>query len=352
MSNPLAARRAAALQLAFALAGLLLVPLVLRAANRAVNAPLPAPTYLPALEGPRDRIPFDAVPIGQLQTLNPGYVVIGDSMAGSRIEPKLFGQLTGERIAPLLQPGTGSAWWYLALKNWVIASGIHPRCTFLFFRDTNLTNALFRLDEPFRWSIDRVAHDREDEVNAVIASRDGGGLYRVRAAVDRAYEASATRTWLEPAVNTWPARLLLPYRRPRIAFMERLNERFGLSHLRPMEAADMQAAEDRDADFDRFVGRSFLPLMLRDARQAGLRLCFVRVQRRPSGGRPPLQSAALRRYVAALQAYLEANGALFHDDTGDPLQTIDLYADGDHLSHEGRRRYTAIFYNRLRAVFP
>ena len=31
---------------------------------------------------------------------------------------------------------------------------------------------------------------------------------------------------------------------------------------------------------------------------------------------------------------------MFHDDTGDPQQTLDLYEDGDHLSREGRRRYT------------
>jgi hypothetical protein len=325
---------------------------VLRVANRALNPPRLQATYLPALEGPRERIPFDAEPIGQLAGMNPGYVVIGDSMAGSRIEPRLLGRLTSERIAPLLQPGTGSAWWYLALKNWVIPSGIRPRCTFIFFRDTNLTNALFRLDDQFRWSVDRVARDREDEVNAVVATRQAGPLFRVSAAVDRAYEAPETRQWLEPALNEWPARLMLPYRRPRAAFMTQLNDRFGLAHLRSMEAADIQAAEDRDADFDAFIDKSFLPLMIRDARQAGLTLCFVRAQRRPSGGRPPAQSDALKQYVADLKVYLEANGALFHDDTGDPQQTIDLYADGDHLSRDGKVRYTEIFYNRMRPLFP
>jgi hypothetical protein len=349
--DPRAARRAGVWQLALALAGLLVVPFGLRAVNRLVQPPPAQATYLPALEGPRERIPFDPVPIGELAAMNPGYVVIGDSMAGSRIEPKLLTQLTGERIAPLLHPGTGSAWWYLALKNWVIAANIHPRCTFIFFRDTNLTNALFRLDDQFRWAVDRVAHDREDEVNAVIASRRGG-LFQVRAAVERTYGASEARRWLEPAVTEWPARVLLPYRRPRAAFMEQLNDRLGLAHLRPTDAADMQAVEDRDADFDRFANKSFLPLMLRDARQAGLPLCFVRVQRRPVGGRPPAQSRALTQYVASLKRYIEANGALFHDDTGDPELSIDLYEDGDHLSRAGRRRYTEIFYNRLRAIFP
>jgi len=37
----------------------------------------------------------------------------------------------------------------------------------------------------------------------------------------------------------------------------------------------MQATEDREADFDRFVDSSVLPLMLREARQAGLPLVLV-----------------------------------------------------------------------------
>src|SRR5207245_5162663 len=64
---------------------------------------------------------------------------IGDSMAGSRIDPDLFTRLTSRRIAPLLYAGSGPAWWYLALKNWVIASGIHPHAVTQFFRDRKST---------------------------------------------------------------------------------------------------------------------------------------------------------------------------------------------------------------------
>jgi hypothetical protein len=341
----------AALQLALALVALLVVPLGLRAANRAQHAPRLQPTYLPALEGPRVREPFESAPIADLARLNPGYVVIGDSMAGTRIEPRRLGELAGRPVAPLLEPGSGPAWWYLALKNWVVPSRIHPGCVFIFFRDTNLTNALFRLDDQFRWSLDMVAGDREDAVNAVIASRRRDALYRLRSAVDETYQASQARQWIEPAMTEWPARLVVPYRRRRAAFMQKLNERFGLGHLRPMEAADMQEAEDRDADFDAYVGRSFLPLTIDEARRHDLTLCFVRVQRRPVGGHPPAQSPAMQRYIASLRRYIESHGAIFHDDTGDPALTLDMYKDGDHVAAASRRRYTEIFYERLARVF-
>lgn len=328
----------------------LIVPFVIRIANAAHGVPVVTPSYLPALEGPRVRDRFDPTPIGELAGMQPGLVVIGDSMAGTRVDPKRLTELSGLRIAPLLSAGSGSAWWYLVLKNWVIASGIHPRYVLIFFRDTNLTSVMYRLDEQFRWMVDFVAHDREDELNSVIASATQGPWYRVPMAVDTAYGADDARRWMEPGLSDTIGRALIPSHRKRTEFMTNMNARFGLDHLRPMEAADLQAAGDREADFGRYVNRSLLPLMLRDARAAGLTLLFVRVQRRPVGGQPPYQSPSLRRYIRDLQAYIESQGGKFHDETGDTAITLDMYEDGDHIGRDFRRLYTGILFERLRPL--
>ena len=343
-------RRVALAQLLIAAAGLLVLPLALRAANRLHPSAALKPSYLPALEGPRERAPFEADRLPALRGLNPTWVVIGDSMAGSRIDPALLSERTGGRTAPLLYAGSSPAWWYLVLKNWVIPSGIRPRAVIVFFRDTNLTNVLFRIDAT--WSLDTAALDREDELNAAVARRRGTMFYQVRDRFDRLYEAEQARRWIEPAITGWPAAAMISSPLKRTAFLQQLNDRFGLEHLRPMDAADMQATEDREANFDEFVDKSTLPLMLRDARNAGLALVLVRVQRRPLDNRPPSQSAALQRYVSKLATYVTANGGIFFDDTGDPAQTLDWYEDGDHLSREGRRRYTEAFATRLRQRFP
>jgi hypothetical protein len=91
--------------------------------------------------------------------------------------------------------------------------------------------------------------------------------------------------------------------------------------------------------------------MLRDASRAGLKLCFVRVQRRPVGGRPPVQSERLRKYVGDLRRYVEARGGAFHDDTGDPAMTLEMYEDGDHIARHARDRYTTLFFERLQPLF-
>jgi hypothetical protein len=140
--------------------------------------------YLPVFPGHRSR-PFHAARIPELRQMDPGAVVIGDSMAGTRIDERVLSQLSGVPVAPLLQAGSGSAFWYLALKNWVIASGITPRVVFIFFRDTNLTDVMFRLDDQYRWSLDMVAGETEDELNDVVQSALDGPFYAVHQAAER-----------------------------------------------------------------------------------------------------------------------------------------------------------------------
>jgi hypothetical protein len=327
---------------------MLIVPVSVRVAFRSGEADATRVPYLSVFEGHRAGA-FHAHRLPELQRMNPGYVVIGDSMAGTRINERVLSELAGMPVAPLLQAGTGPAFWYLALKNWVIASGIKPRVVFIFFRDTNLTDTMFRLDEQFRWSLDMVAGEREDELNDVVASTLQGPFHAVHDAVERVYGGDRARRVVEPALTRAPVTWITSSRRRQAELLTYANARFGLEHLRVMEAADMAA--DAGTDFQQAVNQSVLPLMLRDARRHGVTLCFVRVQRRPIGGQPPPQSSALRRYVGDLRDYLEARGAAFHDDTGDPAMTLDMYGDGDHIARHARDRYTTMFFERLRPLF-
>lgn len=339
------ARRRGALDLTALIILTFLLPLSLRVITATAVGEPPRLPYLPVFEGTRE-IPFNADRLDELQRLKPGAVIIGDSMAGTRIDDRLLGRLSGRPVALLLQAGSGSVFWYLALKNWVIPSGIKPRTVFIFFRDTNLTDTMFRLDEQ---ALGHVALEREDEVTAVVETSLRPRWHQLHDLSERAYQPGRVRRWLEPRLQAWPASVITTSRRRQAALRQQVNERFALDRLRRMEAADV--AVDAGADFDKALERSVLPLMFRDAARAGLTLCFVRIQRRPVNGKPPDQTKALRQYIAELRGYVEAHGGLFRDDTGDPAMTLDLYEDGDHISVQGKPRYTAIFYDRLRSLF-
>jgi len=304
-----------------------------------------SPSYLPALEKTRVRRPFDTGVVPGLQQMAPGFVIIGDSMAG-RVHFDRLRDLTGEEVAPILQNATGSAYWYLAFKNFVVASGVKPKWTLVFFRDTNLTDPMFRLSGAYRSTLDEVALDREDELNRIVAARATGPWHTIYGLIDRVYGAERARAWLEPHVASWPARVVADATRAP-ALLTRINDAFSLDHLRPMAQADLEAAADRDADFATNAKTSVLPGFVTLARERGVRVCFIRVLRRPVDGAPPVESAALRRYVADLRAYLGDEGACFLDDRDDPRLLSIPYEDGDHIKREGTVRYTELLVERL-----
>jgi hypothetical protein len=338
----------AVLQIAAVLLGLAAVPLLWRPVFQ-LWAPAEAratPSYLPALEPARARQPFNPVPIDELRAFPPGIVVIGDSMA-ARIHKRRLEQLSRTVVAPLLRNATGSAHWYLIFKNYVVASGVRPKAVIVFFRETNLTDPMFRLGDSLRGNADPLAHDIEPELNAAVAARTQGAWFRAHSAVDRLYGVERTRSWLEPELAALPARAVAGSDSRQL--LGELNTSFALDRLRTAVAADMASVAGESLDFDRDVNRSVLPAFLALAREHDIKLIFVRVLRRPEGGRVSPESAALQQYIRDLGAYLEANGAVFRDDRYYPGMASLPYDDGDHISRVAMVPYTELFFEQMAA---
>lgn len=334
-----------------AIATLIVFPLSLRAVNRLMLSETPSAGYLPSLELRRVHEPFDQGIVNRLRYGNPAWVFIGDSMLGTRIDPTHLGQIstTGNEIVSFLyRAATGPAWWYLAFKNQLVASGVKPRCVFFFFRDTNLTDTMWRLAGLYGRDLDWVATAQEPELDRLVAARTRGIWSRAYSAVNRAYEIDIATMWMEPLVRRWFLYWRFPVTEERQHFESTADQAFGLEYLRSDVGSDLEASAER-ADFARDLPTSVLPLILDLAEREDLHVCFVRVQRRPENGQPPPQPAALQRYVADLAAYVQSRGASFRDDTDDPELTLDMYADGDHV--KDRRRYTDIFHRRMATLF-
>ena len=337
-----------ALSLAVVLAGTLLVPLGLRALNGALPGTAVRESYLPTVETPRPREPFDQAAADAVRDVQPQFVVIGDSMAGIRIDPLQLSRQARTSVVGLYQQGSPVAYWYLAFKNLAIENDLkNLRGAIFFFRDDQLTTQV----QVTPGSLDRVAKQREPELDRVLAANRLGGFSEVHRAARNAYQFDRTRVWLEPkllgAPSTYALRATANKALTAPELVNAINtEVFALDRLRPFEAADLAAADARALDFDANVDDSLLPEIIRLAERSKIKLAFIRVQRRPSADGPPPQSSELRAYVAALKGYLEARGAYFHDDWGDPDEPLSEYADGDHLTAEGRIRYTQRFAER------
>jgi hypothetical protein len=340
-------KRGQVLSLLLVLAGTLVVPLGLRAVNGALPGADVRESYLPSVETPRSREPFDHAAAGVIREVQPEFVVIGDSMAGIRIDPLQLTRATRTRVIGLYQQGSPVAYWYLVLKNLVVENDLKSiRGAIFFFRDDQLTTQV----QVTPGSLDRVARDREPELDRALAADRLGAFSEVHRAARNVYQFDRTRTWFEPLFNRWPAAVVRPDQ-PLELISAMNSDVFALDKLRNFEGSDLAASTNASLDFAANVGDSLLPEMLRLAERSNIRLAFIRVQRRPAPDGPPPQSDALKKYVEDLKAYLSARNAYFHDDWGDPDEPLSAYADGDHLTGQGRIHYTARFAEKHARFF-
>jgi hypothetical protein len=95
-----------------------------------------------------------------------------------------------------------------------------------------------------------------------------------------------------------------------------------------------------------------LPLLLSEARDSGIRVCLIRVLRRPVGNASPDEPPALTQYSADLRAFVEAHGGVYFDDREDPVLADLPYADGDHVAREAREPYSRRLWEKLQTIEP
>ncbi|MCP5113513.1 MAG: hypothetical protein GY953_21980, partial [bacterium] len=75
----------------------------------------------------------------RLRAYGPEVVFVGNSMLFTRIDKKEYRRLSRNRNRFVTNAATGSACWYLYLKNIIAPSGAKPETVFVFFRDEMLT---------------------------------------------------------------------------------------------------------------------------------------------------------------------------------------------------------------------
>ncbi|HEX3772894.1 MAG TPA: hypothetical protein VHV51_00450 [Polyangiaceae bacterium] len=302
---------------------------------------------------PPHRSPFNAHWLDQVRKTKPDFVLLGNSMVQTRFdEPTLRKLLHLRPVSVLGLIGTASSGWYLALKNVIVASDYHPR-VLLFFREQELT-------EPRKWTHGSKGRHRVEQLSL-------------------AEEPLLARKLAPPPSEpiellSWWRERLMPFERlhersdllvdfagkslSRLAYrkadertrMRRINELFALGNLRSTDAASEPAVVPEPQVFGSVVAGSFLPDMLELAAANQIPLTFVRVRTRPAAAGVP-KTRGEQRYDADLERYVRAHGAEFYDMHDTAWETLDMYAEGDHISSRLTRKYTELFVEHMGQIF-
>ncbi len=298
---------------------------------------------------------FDPEPIASLKTTKPDLVLIGDSMLESRIDARLLEDRLGDshRVEILWNGGAASACWYLMLKNYVVASEIHPKRCCIFFRDRLLTDPTFRTAGIFRSYFESLMHEDEPAIQAVLGRGIAPEEHGLERLMTWLYPLNSRRHVYQEAIGHMMFGVAAPRGHDAKKLERLVNKTFDVAKMRGEVMAEASDVSETVAKpFDPSPTKSFLPYMVETAAQAKISLCFVRVKRHPDPDGQTPESEELRLYVHDLRAWLESHDCVLIDDTDDPSFTPEMYlkAKDDHIGPWAKKRSTEIYAEKLRPL--
>jgi hypothetical protein len=296
---------------------------------------------------------FAAKPIAYLRAKQPQVVILSDSMVDNGIDSELLGKLLGGRRVELLwYGGAASASWYLRLKNYIVASHIHPELVCIFFRDRVLTDPRFRTEGSYRSKLEAAMHE-DEPVCRLVLGQQLGREENLQRWVDKLYPLNARRHAQHEKIEQTSMRLVSNAGVTVPELRRWINQTFALTNLGGGAAEEAAGiSKERQTEFDPDPRRSFLPHIVAVAAEARIPLCFLRVKRHPGADGVVQQDEQLQRYIANLRNWIESQGCYFIDDTDNPARTQDMYLQpgDDHMGPRARERSTELYADKLRPL--
>lgn len=284
-------------------------------------------------------------------------VLVGDSVLEQGVDAQALSDQLGVPSYAIAIPGSTSPFWYLILKNIILEAEPRPDAVVILFRDTILTLPDFHVNGGYVNELDQFATAHEEVL------------------LERAYLNFMNP--IERFALTW---LPLYSSRQRITYTADFYSRNMLSallmpsctgdcldranaviyHIENVVPEFQEAAlvEDeeflftaRAMDFDATVNVSFLPEIIRLARENGIRLILVheRTLLFPAAAAEP---KALQEYKHKLADYLKAEGVPLIDFSHDPRLPADYFTDVLHMNDAGKAVFTQLLAEALKSLLP
>ena len=281
---------------------------------------------------------------------HPQLVMIGDSTLGASIEAETLAQLTGKSVYSIGIPGSASALWYLVFKSNVAEASPPPEYVLIVFRDTILTAPGYRVHGSYFDLLDEYAEWNE---SLVIQRSFTNFMNPLEIQTEKYFPLYVFRADIRKEIDA-RIRYFTP---PMFGCNEdctdlALGEIFAGAELEPKALVDALGAAESylytpdQLDFETQIDRSYLPEIIRKAKEKNIKLIFVRVK---VLGRPV--TPQLDAYISALTDYLHQNDAILLDYGNDPRLTSDLYYDSIHISDTGRPVFTPMLADDLNKIF-
>ncbi len=297
--------------------------------------------------------------IGRIDAGKPDIVFIGNSYLDMAVEPKQLPRLAGLSGLSLMRGGSGTACWYLLIKNVLLPSRHVPRAVVLYFAGNQLTLPTYGTTDERRLTNLNPLSTADESLLAELAYRQSGSTAWGWSLVERAWPMAAQRGWIKRNSERELQRLTLSlFQKTGTRSVRKVFKRvFAERKMDPRLLGQRQHAEEkaqaaaRDPyNFSAWIGRSFLPHLIRMARAKGSRLIVVRHRTRAHAAGVP-DSERVKTYMAHLRSFLAKEEVGFIDFSQEARIELGHFDKGDHFVGS-RSGFTALLLERLLPHLP
>lgn len=294
---------------------------------------------------------FDARVKGEhiqgIERSQPNFVLLGDSTLYEGVDPVLLAAGLGQPVYEMATPGSGTAAWYLQMKNIILESTHRPKYVIIFFRNTMLTVPQYRTTGRYFALLDDYATKNEALVSDLAFVNQMSPLERFAEQYIPLYTARVEiRDDLDNAIRYLLPRLLGC---DRDCTNEAVSSIFG-REVDPValnlvqEDASKTLYAQEELNFETQVETSLLPHMIELAQKNNIKLIFVRM--RIFGPEPEMSA-----YRNELDSYLlQQDNVFLLDYWNDPRISESYYVDSLHMNALGKKEFTKILSEELKAI--
>ncbi len=277
--------------------------------------------------------------------------LMGDSVLEQSVDGQALSEALKTPSYPIAIPGSTAPFWYLILKNIILEADPRPEVVVLLYRDTILTLPDFHVKGGYVNELDQFATAHEEVLLERAYLNFMNPLEKWALTWFPLYSSRQQITDFVDyyARNMLPA-LFLPCRgncldRAHAAI-------FHIDNVVPefQEAALVEDEEflftARAMDFTGQVEKSFLPEIIRLARENGIHLILVheRTFLFPAAAAEP---KALQEYKREMAEYLETEGVTLLDFSYDPRLPREYFVDVLHMNEAGKAAFTELLAEAL-----
>jgi hypothetical protein len=278
-------------------------------------------------------------------------ILLGDSTLMDGVDPELLTELTRKKVSSFHIPGSSSALWYIILKNNIIVAEHHPQAVAIIFRDTMLTAPGYRVHGAYFSILDEFATPQEpvlleksylNLMNPLeIWSEKYFPLYSARDLIRKKIDSSIRYTasgWVNCDIRCTDDSMYNVFTSADLETGQLRNA---------VATAESYLYTPSQLDFDKQVEKSYLPEIIRLAREQDIQLILVRLKNQTTGNK---ETFAIKKYMADLSDYLRARNVIFLDYGQDSRLSSEYFGDTLHLNRVGKAVFTHILADNLNEV--